>query len=368
MRICLIGPAPPLRGGIASHTAGLCAALSGQGHAVAVYSYVRLYPSSLFPGRTQHADGVRPLGRAIIDTLGPASWVRVRRLVEASDPELVLVQWWHPLVAPAIASVAKRLSAPVAFLCHNAEPHERVPFIQILSRLALGRASAVLCHSRSVARAVEPLVRPIVPRLCPMPLLADVGADVVTGSDRDHAPTVLFLGHARSYKGLDVLVSAWQMARLPAGSRLWIAGESYLGRGRLQALVRASGRRDSILVEDRYLTDRELCQRLVDADILVAPYRRASQSGIVPLAVAAGLRVVASDAGGLGEQLAGDPRHVLVAPGNAPALAEALGAVLGAQSATDAARQRRVLRTADVRESWLPLVRTCEEVARTERP
>ncbi len=307
---------PPHRGGIAAYTRGLDRALREACHSTKVIGFRRLYPSLLFPGRSQFEpgvgvpDGAGDRGLAVIDVCRPATWRRANRMMRDFAPEAVVVQWWHPIAGPALGVALSGLhSAKIVCVCHNVEPHERFPGSRWLAAPACRRFAGALCHSGWVAeRFHERYPRAAVVRVA-MPLLLEAASADKGGSGGIPAcvftkdgPLVVFLGLLRPYKGVDLLIEAWGRAELPPGARLLLAGESYLGRGRLRSMVAACARSDSIVIEDRYLDDREFMAILRAADLLVLPYRRASQSGLVPMAAAVATPMLVSDAGGLGEQ------------------------------------------------------------------
>lgn len=387
MRIVLIGPAPPLRGGIAAHTAGLARALDASGHCCSVLSYARLYPDSLFPGRSPWAAGGETVGEAILDSLSPASWRRAARWIRRVRPDAVVVEWWHPIVAPALRTALSGAGgAPVIFVCHNARPHEPTPAAGLLSRLALSRADAFLCHSQYVADRLESgsgRSRPI--EVAPMPLLVDVGETLPSRAAgracfgiEAGARLAVSVGHVRRYKGVDILLDAWSCAALPDGAALLIAGEIY-GRGLRRLIGGAAARRPGVHVVDRYLADDELVAVAAAADVVVLPYVHASQSGLVPLARALGVALIATDAGGLPAQLADasaqemNPADAMVAAGDRASLAHALERILvgGADVAT---RQdwgdggRRAGSTGLGTASWQPTTCALEQLARAARP
>jgi len=366
MRTIVVGPAPPLRGGIAKHTAGLTEALGRRGHHVEVISYSRLYPRIGFPGSSER-EQAGLLGTQLLDTLKPVSWLTARDRIRCLAADVVVAEWWHPIAAPALLSLLSAHAGPIVVVCHNVLPHDAFPASRLLARAVLRRADFVLCHSRAVSAEVSSLVPGVARDTTPMPMLLHPPFGRPQPKRLLRGPAALFLGHVRPYKGVDVLVRAWQRARLPSSATLTIAGESYLGRGRLRQLVSSCGRQ-GVTVVDRYLPDHEVWERLGRARVLVLPYRSGTQSGVLPLALAAGLRVIASDVGGLAEPLMGDARHEIVPPGDADALARSLEIVLrdddrGQDAAADAMRQCFDHAADAVQNSWSPTVDVLEWVA-----
>jgi glycosyltransferase involved in cell wall biosynthesis len=331
--LVLVGPVPPLRGGIAQHTLRLGEAAHAAGLRVAAVSFARLYPAVFFPGRNQRtAAPPAEWSREILDVLSPPTWLAVARLLETSRAKVVL-QWWHPVVAPAWAAATRRLPRErLAAVCHNTVPHEPVPGAAAAARFVLSRCSRVVCHSAAEARRAGALLgsgarvaEAALPCLLseadlaggrPPPELAGLPADT---------RFVVAAGHVRPYKDVALLLRAWRRARRPAGARLVVAGESYLAAAGQAGMLAAAEQDASISIVNRYLEDTELMFLLRSAELVVAAHRAASQSGVVAVARALGTPCLVSDAGGLAEQVAADGAAAEVVPaGDEDALREAL--------------------------------------------
>lgn len=343
-RLSIVGPIHPLRGGIAQHTAGIVTEARGRGHDVRVHSYRRQYPSFLFPGRTQLDEGPPPAAarvgvEASIDSLNPWSWWRTGRAVDASRPDLVLLQRWHPFFAPALSVIASvaRPRTRVVWLVHNARPHEGgVPWGPLL-RAGYRDEDHAMVHAEIEREALADLGVRSSPVHVPMP-----AAEPGPSRDRDEARrrlgvrtddvVFLFFGHVRAYKGVDVLVDA--LARLPEAGPGWsaiIAGEWYVDRAPVEARIAAANLSDRVRIEDRFLTEEEMEERFAAATVVVLPYVAGTQSAVVPLAYRHGRGVVTTRVGGLPEIVRDGETGLLVPPGDATALAAALGRVRGGE-------------------------------------
>jgi len=355
MRLALIGPSAPLRGGIAQYHDRLAGALAAGGHTVQRLSFRRLYPRLLFPGRTQYepaaaatraaaptgarttADGAPASGllsppEALLDSLGPRSWVAVARRAALADA--AIVEWWHPFFAPALATIAallRRRGVPTIFICHNLEPHEPVPAGALLAALALGRAAGFVAQSAADAtrlRATYPgrpvqVVLPPAEAPPPCPHGGDVFACARALDLPAAARRVLFFGYVREYKGLPTLLEA--LSAVPGDVQLVVAGEIYhRDAAHYRALAVAGGVAERVVLLDRFLAATEVACCFAASDLVVLPYWEASQSAVVPLAMACGRGVVATAVGGLPDLVRDGETGLLVPPRDARALAAAI--------------------------------------------
>ncbi len=346
VRFALIGPSAPLRGGIAQYHDRLAEALAGRGHDVRRISFRRQYPALLFPGKTQlepvEANASPPSALAppdvILDSIGPLSWRAVAAAAAAAD--VVVCEWWHPFFAPALGVIAARLArrrVPTIFVCHNLEPHEPVPFGALLTRWALGRATAFVTQSgmdRDRVRAQFP-ARPVAMVLPPAPPAptCEHGADRVACAAALEVPAaarrVLFFGYVRAYKGVPTLIEA--MAHMPPDVQLVVAGEIYHRDGaHYRELAARAGVSDRVVLLDRFLPANRVRCCFAAADVVALPYWTASQSAVVPLAMACGRPVVASAVGGLPDAIEDGVTGALVPPRDPTALARVLAHALDA--------------------------------------
>lgn len=365
MRLALIGPSAPLRGGIAQYHDRLATALAVRGHTVARISYRRMYPSLLFPGRTQYeapaasaptraGSGTLPPPVALLDSIGPRSWWRVAALGARS--EVALFEWWHPFFAPALGCVAtllRRRGVPTLVLCHNLEPHEPMPGGATLARLALSRAAGFIVQSsgdaarlraRYPGRPVTLMLHPAEPPApCEHAASPDAAgrraACAATFAVPPAARRLLFFGYVRAYKGLPTLIEALPL--LPADVQLVVAGEIYHhDADHYRALAARLGVGDRLVLLDRFVASKDLACCFAMADLVVLPYWTASQSGVAPLAFASGRAVVASAVGGLPDLIRPGETGLLVPPRDPPALAAAVTRALDHASEWGAAAAR----------------------------
>jgi D-inositol-3-phosphate glycosyltransferase len=374
VRLGIIGPIHPLRGGIALHSAAMASAARARGHAVRVVSYARLYPKSLFPGRTQLDPDPVPPGTAaieraaLIDSCAPWTWPRAASWLADGRPDLVVAQRWHPFFAPALATVAARSrarGARVVWMVHNARPHEGGAALwRPLLRLGIHDEDVCLTHAGSEVAALRDLgvhgdvrrtTHPASPAGDP-PDAADARRALGIAADE---VVFLFFGYVRAYKGVDVLLDA--LTRLAPDGPRWraiIAGEWYVDRAAADRAVASAPLAGRVELVDRYLPAEEVARHLAAATVLVLPYRSGTQSGVVPLAYAHGRGVITTRVGGLGEAVRDGETGLLVPPEDPRALAAALESVRrGRRFAADA------LASALGRCGWDEFLAVLEEIA-----
>jgi glycosyltransferase involved in cell wall biosynthesis len=334
MKICLIGPAYPLRGGIAHHTSFLANALRKR-HDVTLLSYTRLYPSFLFPGTTEFDTSRRRFAsdsEPIFDPLGPRSWLRTARRIGALAPDLVIVQWWSPIFAIPVGTVirlAKRHGRPtVLFICHNVTPHERLPGEKMLPRFAFSVADLFIVHSEEDLhnlRAIKPDARI---RKLFHPMYEGFGPAIDKEAARQRlgliSPTILYFGLIRRYKGLTHLLRAMPSILKAIDCTLLIVGEFYEGREECLGLIQSLDLSASVRLVDRYVANEEVALYFSAADLVVLPYTSATQSGVVTIAYSFERPIVTTKVGGLPEVVIDGRTGFLVGPADPAALAEAI--------------------------------------------
>ncbi|MFC4560582.1 glycosyltransferase family 4 protein [Nocardiopsis mangrovi] len=382
MRITLIGPAYPYKGGGARHTTELAHRLAARGHDVVIESWRAQYPAALYPGRqtidVPEAD-LFAHTRHDLAWYRPDGWRRVGRRA-GREADLVVAAVFSPVqVVPylgILGGIGRR--ARTVALCHNVLPHERRRADVVLTRTLLRRVGTVLTHSPAQARlaralvrgtgadvrtatlpphlpetggersgAVEPGATALPPHLPDAgearsaaaepgtdtggktdPAVATAGAgapDADTGGEtgRKVRHHLLFFGIVRPYKGVDVLLRALA-AGAPASVTLTVAGEVWGGADDLRSLAAELGIAERVEFREGYVASAELPELFGAADAVVLPYRSATATQNVWLAHEHGLPVIATRAGTLADQVRDGIDGLLCAPGDPDDLARAL--------------------------------------------
>lgn len=334
MKICLIGPMYPLRGGIAHYNAQLGLELMTR-HEIAMISFSRQYPALLFPGQTQFDPGPSPPGliaEPLLDSINPVSWLRAGRRIAEVAPDLVIVHWWHPFFGPCLGTTVrlakKRSRARVIFICHNVVPHEPFPGARGLTRFALATGDAWLVQSKTDRHDLESLNLRGHTLLVPHPPGKGFGEPI----DKEKAKgrlglsgnTILFFGLIRRYKGLPRLLEAMPLVLQKVDCTLLVVGEFYEGKDHCLKLISDLGLASNVRIIDRFVPDDEVSLYFSAADLVVLPYESATQSGIVPIAYAFDRPVVITRVGGLPETVIDGQTGFTVDPADPAALADAI--------------------------------------------
>lgn len=336
-RFAVIGPTYPYRGGIAHYTTLLVQEMRRTQEALLI-SFSRQYPAWLFPGRSDKDPSERPLrteAEYLLDGLNPLSWWRTLRRLRQWPPDVVVMQWWVPFWAPAWAVLSrgiKRLpnSPKLIFICHNVLPHEEGRLRRVLPallRLALRPADGFVVHSQVDGEILQSLLPGANFVVTPIPTYASLGDEQVGTIPvelPDDRPILLFAGFVRPYKGLDILLDALPLVSAELPVHLLVAGEFWQGSQAYREQIRVLGIIDAVTIIDDYLPDEVLTACMRRADVVVLPYRNATQSAVVQMAFGQGTPVITTNVGGLAEVVENGRTGLVVPPENVAALAKAI--------------------------------------------
>lgn len=341
MKIIIIGPAHPLRGGgISTFNERMARGLQDLGHEVDIYSFSLQYPSFLFPGKSQFTEEPAPENLRIhseINSLWPLNWWKVGRKIARQKPDLVILRFWIPFMAPSLGTLARIIRknghSRIVCIADNITPHEKRWGDGLFLRYFLPSVDRFVTMSRAVLADLE--ARTDQPALFHPHPLYDLYGDPI---DRDQAckklgldPEMtyfLFFGFIRQYKGLDMLLEALALIKESARPfRLIIAGEYYEDRHRYEQLIEEGNLSDKLIGFEHFIPNAEIKTYFGAADLVVLPYRSATQSGIIPLAYHFYRPVLVTRVGGL-EEVVKENRTGLLCEPQPEDLAEKLQAFL----------------------------------------
>ena len=336
MKIVLIGPTYPFKGGIAHYTTLLYRALQER-HRVKFYSFTRQYPSWLYPGGSDRDPSTLPIEEPgavpMLDPLNPISWWRVARAITLDDPDLIVFPWWVPFWAPvfwAIVRLAHRkVDAPVLFLCHNVLPHEESGLAALLSRAALQQGDYFLVHSSQERKKLLEMFPSALVKQNPHPTYAVFGdADQTCVESRTGlgltGDIVLFFGFVREYKGLRYLFEALPAVLEEHPVTLLVVGEFWNDAGEYIQLANQLGIRAHVRIIDAYVPNEEVASYFLAADLVVLPYATATGSGVAQIALGLERPVIVTDLPGLAELVEDGVTGLIVPPADPASLARAI--------------------------------------------
>ncbi len=333
MKIAVVGPAHPYKGGLAHHTTALAHRLSAAGHHTALLSWRAQYPKMLYPGQLTVDEPEVELFPGTERSLAwyrPDSWWLAGRRLARQRFDAVVLSVHTPVQVPAyltLARAAKTGGCTVVALCHNVLPHEHRRFDQPLMTALLRRVDAVVVHSSEQADLAATLTdRPVEIAALP-PHLPHAGPGLAAGHTPAAEPPprrhrLLFFGIVRHYKGLDILLRALAQAEPSVG--LTVAGEIWEGRDELISLISSLGLADRVTLAEGYVPTSDVPALFSAADALVLPYRAATASQNALIAFQFGRPVIATRAGAIADAVHDGVDGILCTPGDAADLTRAI--------------------------------------------
>lgn len=338
MKVIILGPAWPYRGGIAAFNERLARQYQAEGHEVEVVTFTLQYPSFLFPGTTQYSTDPAPEGLKItrkLNSINPFSWLSTGRYIRRQQPDLVLSAFWLPFMAPAMGTAlrrAKRKGMRRVSILHNLIPHEHRPGDKLFSRYFVGSNDAFITLSRSVLEDLNVFdPKGLKPRtFSPHPLYDHYGATLGRKEAldliglRESQRYVLFFGFIREYKGLDLLLDAMADERMvQLGVKLIVAGEFYGDPKPYMEQIKHLDISDRVVLHTEFIPDHEVNRYFCAADLVVQPYKSATQSGVSQIAYHFEKPMVVTNVGGLPEIVPNGKAGFVVEP-SGEAIADAI--------------------------------------------
>lgn len=341
-KIVIIGPAYPLRGGLASYDERLAKEFTEQGIDTIIYTFSLQYPSVLFPGTTQYSSEPAPLNltiRVCINSVNPLNWLKIGKELKKYKPDVIVVRYWLPFMGPCLGTIlriAKKNShTKVVCIADNILPHEKRAGDKLFTKYFVRPVDAFITMSTKVLEDLK-LFAPNKPsQFVPHPLYDNFGEKISQQEAREKLKIeneeliILFFGFIRNYKGLDILLRAMKILqnRKPvltlAGRnlKLLIAGEFYNDKKLYLDLIEQLKIKDALILRTDFIADSEVKYYLCAADCIVQPYRKATQSGVTPLAYHFEIPMIVTNVGGL-PALVPDKKAGLIAEPNPEDIAE----------------------------------------------
>ena len=336
-KICIIGPAYPLRGGLASFNERLAYAYQEEGHEVKLYTFSLQYPSIFFPGKTQFSEDPAPENLDIdvcINSVNPLNWFSVGRKINKEKFDLVIVRFWIPFMGPSLGTILRQINrnskTKIVGLIDNIIPHEKRIGDTVLAQYFVNAVDGFVVMSRAVKQEMKRFTKGQKVSYVPHPIY-DIYGDAISqdlakkklqlSKEDKH---LLFFGFIRAYKGLDLLIEAMSHDSVKAlGVKLIVAGEYYDQQEKYASLIQKLGISDSIILHTKFISNEEVGHYFSAADLVVQPYKTATQSGISQVAYHFEKPMVVTRVGGLPEIVDHD-KNGYVVPVQAEEIAKAI--------------------------------------------
>ena len=313
MRIVILGPAHPLRGGgMTTFNERLATQFQNGGHDVTIFSFSLQYPSFIFPGSSQYSDEPAPPHlkiESVVNSISPFNWIKVGNRLKNLKPDLVVVRYWLPLMGPALGTILRRVKknkhTKIVCIADNVIPHEKRPGDKIFTKYFVQPIDAFITMSDEVMNDLRKFSqKPAL--LIPHPLYDNFGEKIAMDIARQKLGlaasdfVLLFFGFIRKYKGLDLLLEAMPtVIKSIPNVKLIIAGEFYDKPEIYSSLLNAIQPKEAVVLHTNFISSDEVKTYFSAADVLVQPYKDATQSGVSPLAYHFEVPMIVTNVGGL---------------------------------------------------------------------
>ncbi|MFP5470351.1 MAG: glycosyltransferase [Bacteroidia bacterium] len=311
--VVIVGPAHPYRGGIAQFNHRLAEEFMAQGYRVEIYNFSLQYPNFLFPGKTQYATSDAPKEISIfrkINSINPFNWIKIGKELKNKKSDIVIFRYWLPFLAPCLGTIARIIKKNKHTKCiaiaDNIIPHEKRIGDTFLTRFFINSINSFVVMSKTVEQDLRTFTtnKPCVYN--PHPLYDNFGKIISKEKAKSNLKLneqtryVLFFGLIRNYKGLDLLLEAFQDNYFAQHNiKLLIAGEFYGSSEKYQATLNALG--NQVILRDKFIPDEDVKNYFCASDVVVQPYKSATQSGITQIAYHFNKPMIVTNVGGLSE-------------------------------------------------------------------
>ena len=339
MKILIIGPAYPLRGGLAAFNERLAEAFMEQGDEVEIVTFSLQYPNILFPGKTQYSEDPAPEHLSInvaINSVNPFNWLSVGKALAKKQADLVICRFWLPFMGPCLGTILRQIKknkhSKIVSIIDNIVPHEQRIGDRAFARYYVKPVDAFVVMSRSVERELQPFLKPQqAVSYLPHPIYDSYGDRLPkeAACAQLNLPTqeryLLYFGFIRAYKGLDILLQAMADPRIRAlGVKLIVAGEYYASPELYENIIKENKLEEQVVLRTEFIPEQDVAAYFGATDLVVQPYKTATQSGITQLAYHFEVPMLVTAVGGLPEVVAHEEAGYVVPPNNPLAVADAI--------------------------------------------
>lgn len=326
-RVIIIGPAYPLRGGLASFNERLARQFVSEGKEVSIYTFSLQYPGFLFPGTTQYSTEAPPKDiniKVAINSINFFNWIKVGTRLKRAKPDIIVVRYWLPFMGPCLGTILRIVKrngyTKIICIADNIKPHEKRAGDKAFTKYFIAPIDAFVTMSEKVMTDLQSLTQKPAQQVV-HPLYDNFGEALPKQDARKYlalpanAKIILFFGFIRQYKGLDLLLKAMTLPAIKeSGIKLLIAGEFYEDRKTYDDLIATNDLLPQLILRTDFIADSEVKYYLSAADFVIQPYKSATQSGVTPLAYHFEKPMLVTNVGGLPDLVPNNKVGVVAEP------------------------------------------------------
>lgn len=371
-KIVIIGSAYPFRGGLAAYNERLAREYLNNGDDVVIYTFTLQYPSFLFPGKTQYSASPPPDNikiERIINSINPLNWLKVGNRLKKQKPDMVIIKFWIPFMAPCFGTIARRIKknnyTKIISIVDNIIPHEKRIGDRFLAFYFVQAVHGFIAMSKSVMEDIKLFNKTKPVLFCPHPLYDHFGEiipkeNAIRNLNLDtNDKYILFFGFIRDYKGLDILIQSLSvLIKNNKSIKLIVAGEFYTDSKPYFDLIKKYQLDEFVMMHNDFIPDEKVADYFCACDIVVQPYKNATQSGVTQIAFHFNKPMIVTDVGGLAEIIPDGKVGYVVEP-NVEKLADAISKFF------DLKKEREFSETASVlkeKYSWKNMIQSIEKL------
>lgn len=318
MHIIIVGTAYPYRGGgTSTFNERLAKAFIDNGDKIEIFNFTLQYPKIFFPGKFQYSKELQPTELTIkrkINSINPYNWLKIGNELKNIKADLVLFRYWTPFMAACFGTIARRIKknnyTKIIAITDNIIPHERMPFDRLLTKYFVNSMHAFITMSKVVMNDLMTLDQHKPKKFTPHPLYDNFGKEISKTQAKRHLNLendvryILFFGFIRKYKGLDLLIKAFADDKLRNYNiKLIVAGEFYTDPNPYFNLIKKYQLQDLVIMHNKFISNSDVVKYFCAADLVVQPYKEATQSGITQTAYHFNKPMITTNVGGLPEMV-----------------------------------------------------------------
>lgn len=295
--VVIIGPAHPLRGGLASFNERLAKQFILEKNNTSIFTFSLQYPNFLFPGTTQYSSEPEPKDLNItvnINSVNPFNWIKVGLQLKKLKPNIIVVRYWLPFMGPCLGTILriakKNKISKIICIADNIIPHEKRPGDMFFTKYFVKPIDAFVTMSKKVQEDLSQFSAKPVKQIT-HPLYDNFGDKILKTEARKKLQLplsekiILFFGFIRKYKGLDLLLESMAVPEIKNSNiKLLIAGEFYDDKEIYNTIIRENNLESQLILHTDFIADSDVKYYLSACDFVIQPYKSATQSGVTPLA------------------------------------------------------------------------------------